>query len=162
MALYPPVGITLDRRPVPLGGSKVGGRPRVPRSFSWPGDLAFLAQLNLADCPGAVLPAEGVLSLFSTWDDSVLADYDGGEFTVLFQPGPASGLTVADIPDAVHRVEGRFAERRISFTVAVEPDDSGYPGPSMFGAPAIFGKLGLPATGSESRRVLAVLLFLRG
>jgi hypothetical protein len=59
------------RRP-PLGGSRLGGRPDVPRGFRWPkddvGPMAFLAQIRLSDvapvCPDGSLPSSGLLLVF--------------------------------------------------------------------------------------------------
>lgn len=60
---------------LPLGGSRLGGRPDLPAGFAWPhaGEqaLTFLAQIDLAGLPplppgpdADLLPRTGVLSLF--------------------------------------------------------------------------------------------------
>jgi uncharacterized protein YwqG len=62
---------------IPLGATKIGGRPDLPAKTEWPlfrtgKPLAFLAQLNLAQIakvgrPIKGLPTEGLLSVFSVW-----------------------------------------------------------------------------------------------
>lgn len=56
---------------IPLGHSKLGGRPDVPRDFEWPtGDVPcwFIAQINLAEMQslktGFRLPRAGLLAFF--------------------------------------------------------------------------------------------------
>ncbi len=76
----PALRITSKRFPfrrLPIGTSQFGGRPDAPGNFDWPmrGDepLAFLAQFNLKDLSASVacreLPASGLLSFFSVYDD---------------------------------------------------------------------------------------------
>ena len=62
---------------IPLGATKIGGRPDLPADIPWPAyqngkPLAFLAQLNLAEvgqlgAPLKWLPKECLLSVFSVW-----------------------------------------------------------------------------------------------
>ena len=61
-----------DDQSLPIGASKIGGSPDVPRNFEWPywhnSFLAFLIQINLHDLQAKLridaLPASGVLSFF--------------------------------------------------------------------------------------------------
>lgn len=62
---------------IPVGATKIGGRPDLPIEVAWPvfsdgKPLAFLAQINLAEIarvgnPIKGLPSEGLLSVFSVW-----------------------------------------------------------------------------------------------
>jgi uncharacterized protein YwqG/predicted DNA-binding protein (MmcQ/YjbR family) len=67
-----------------VGRSKIGGRPDLPDGLGWPAHrgkpLAFLAQLNLAELPGAAsveeLPRTGMLWFFSVFGWQVEGDAD--------------------------------------------------------------------------------------
>jgi len=114
------VGIAFEHQAVPLGGSKIGGRPHVSRDFAWPGDLAFVAQINFAECkpcdPADLLPSAGIMYLFSTCDEEDVIDGDEDAFAVRYHRGPLSDLTVHPFPDALDETEGQFVERRMIFT----------------------------------------------
>ena len=66
-----------DEKEIPLGPSKIGGRPDLPLATPWPTyrdgrPLAFLAQINMNEIarlppPFAGLPKDGLLSVFSVW-----------------------------------------------------------------------------------------------
>ncbi len=121
-ALRPVVGIEFEQEAVPLGGSKIGGRPHVPGSFVWPGDLAFVAQINFAECKpfdfAGVLPSAGIMYVFNTCEEGEIGAGNEGDDVVRYYTGPLSDLTVADFPDEVHKVEGRFVERRMVFSTS--------------------------------------------
>jgi uncharacterized protein YwqG/predicted DNA-binding protein (MmcQ/YjbR family) len=71
---------------VPLGATKIGGRPDLPAQVEWPAyrdgkPLAFLAQLDLAEIakvgtPIKGLPSKGLLSVFPAWGWMVEDDLD--------------------------------------------------------------------------------------
>ncbi len=62
---------------IPVGATKIGGRPDLPAATEWPvytdgKPLAFLAQINLTEIanlgtPIKGLPTDGLLSVFSVW-----------------------------------------------------------------------------------------------
>jgi uncharacterized protein YwqG len=62
---------------IPVGATKIGGRPDLPEKTEWPlypdgRPLAFLAQISLAEIakvgtPIKGLPSDGLLSVFSVW-----------------------------------------------------------------------------------------------
>lgn len=64
--------IVTDEQAIPVGGSKLGGRPDVPAHFRWPEangiPHSFIAQINLAEAkpfaPTGLLPDAGMLYLF--------------------------------------------------------------------------------------------------
>lgn len=119
-ALRPAVGIGFEQQAVPLGGSKIGGRPHVWQDFVWPGDLAFVAQINFAECkpfdPAYLSPSVGIMYLFSTCDEEDVIDGGEDAFVVRYCRGPLSDLTVHPFPDALDKTEGQFVERRMMFT----------------------------------------------
>jgi len=54
---------------IPIGATKIGGRPDVPAGFSWPGTQSFVLQFDLAKLPPDVidldLPRQGHLLFFA-------------------------------------------------------------------------------------------------
>lgn len=91
---------------LPVGASKIGGRPDLPPSIRWPkhGDkpLQFLCQINLEElqqaCPHDWLPASGWLYFFY---DGEVWGYDASHrdgFQVYLHEGAASDLKRADAP----------------------------------------------------------------
>ncbi len=90
----PTIGLAIEavkEAKIPVGGSKIGGRPDLPVGVDWPSwhePMAFLGQINLAevaplDVEGA-LPASGLLSFFYETDgeplySSGLEEEAGGE-----------------------------------------------------------------------------------
>ena len=67
--------VTTSDEDVPVGWSKLGGRPDVPADFAWPEvsgkRLAFIAQIDLSALPKTgSLPANGMLSFFYNYEQS--------------------------------------------------------------------------------------------
>jgi hypothetical protein len=94
---------------LPLGQSRFGGLPDLPKGADWPGQarsrLDFLLQLSLADVarylPESPLPKSGLLSFFYDNESCPWGaepkDRKGWE--VLFHDGPVSALARAPIPE---------------------------------------------------------------
>jgi uncharacterized protein YwqG len=121
----------LSEAKVPLGASKVGGRPDLPPNASWPTyrdgrPLAFLAQLDLRQVaklgtPIRGLPAAGLLSVFSVWgwleDGDPQTPADGTEarqeesgWTVVLHTPPSAELERIKKPRGVHAFKAAAAE----------------------------------------------------
>ena len=103
--------------PLPVGSSRIGGRPDVPSDFVWPTyegssydvelkcrPLSFLAQINLRDVAEwdeeHLLPTEGILSFFYELETMQWGfdPKDEGSARVFWFPDSET-LTPADFPD---------------------------------------------------------------
>jgi uncharacterized protein YwqG len=101
-------GQPADDTDVPLGASKLGGRPDLPLGTAWPSrdgeSLAFIAQVRLADAApydtAHVLPATGLLSFFYDAKQETYGDdpVDRGGWQVLYLAGDSSQLRRTDAP----------------------------------------------------------------
>ena len=97
-----------DESRMPVGCSKLGGRPDLPAGTRWPRwhgrPLAFLLQVNLADpaatAAPALLPPEGMLSFFYHADQATwgAAPADRGSWRVLFAPDAGGGPRRRNFP----------------------------------------------------------------
>ncbi len=90
---------------MPLGASRFGGLPDLPAGASWPEDLTFVGQLNLADLPSfgaeTPLPSQGWLYFFCcTWD----YPEEPEDWSVLYFSGAASNLRRTDPPGSAARL----------------------------------------------------------
>ena len=111
-----------SEKTLPVGASKLGGRPDMPAGTEWPTDydepLSFLAQFNLAELQvspvARALPATGLLSLFCLYDYG--EDFTKTNWRLLYFPD-ASKLVRheqhADLPE-----EYVASSARLSFTEA--------------------------------------------
>lgn len=120
---------------LPIGSTKLGGRPDLPPDVSWPGwhghPLAFLGQLNLADLHGftsaADLPTRGLLSFFydayeQPWG---LGPDETGGWEVIYLPHPTSDLHRRRAPRSLPEAS-RFAPCSLHLyeAVSLPPSDS--------------------------------------
>lgn len=92
---------------LPLGASRIGGVPDLPRDMSWPmgpsgGPLGFLAQVDLEEAAphehSGLLPRSGWLCFFY---GSAGADVDPETSAVLFVEGAAADMERKAVPDSV-------------------------------------------------------------
>ena len=108
--------------PLPVGSSRIGGRPDVPSDFVWPTyegssydvelkcrPLSFLAQINLRDVAAwdeeHLLPTEGILSFFYELETMQWGfdPKDEGSARVFWFPDSET-LSPADFPDDMEQV----------------------------------------------------------
>jgi hypothetical protein len=89
---------------VPMGGSRIGGLPDLPREIEWPTHqgkkLPFLAQINLSELAGPgnrLLPGDGWLYAFGLFDND--PGHDPDPVTMMIYRGPASSLVRVPRPD---------------------------------------------------------------
>jgi uncharacterized protein YwqG/predicted DNA-binding protein (MmcQ/YjbR family) len=118
---------------IPVGATKIGGRPDLPAQAEWPAyrdgkPLAFLAQINLAPVaklgtPIKGLPPAGLLSVFSVWgwmeegdgDPHVPQDGTGGRqeeagWTVVLHTPPRVKLERRKAPRGVNSFKAAGVE----------------------------------------------------
>ncbi len=113
----------VDESEMPIGVSRLGGKPDVPADFEWPVydglPQSFIGQINLADTASldveGVLPAEGLLSFF----------YDSEQRVWGFDPAEDAAWRVTYTPSGVDLVrrevpegmpgEGVFNSMRLGF-----------------------------------------------
>lgn len=117
------------------GSSKVGGMPDMPPGLGWPqavdgSALAFVAQVNLAECQGLeidpALPVQGNLYLFCSFDEEALAAGKPG-FALAFHPGAVTDLKPVDWPDEVDEADAVFVEAGLEFVQAWSVRDASLP-----------------------------------
>jgi uncharacterized protein YwqG len=86
---------------IPLGRSKLGGKPDLPVNYGWPLDarehpLSFIIQINLSEIPAFAergrLPANGLLSVFYNLEIWGFDPKDGHGFRVVYFDCDASAL----------------------------------------------------------------------
>ncbi len=101
-----------DDAAIPVGDTRIGGRPDVPAFFAWPKDdqgrsLAFLAQLNLRDlstfdASGELPPSGHLLFFYDARQESWGFDpKDKDKFEVVFMEGSDADLRRAALPEDV-------------------------------------------------------------
>ena len=116
--LQPVIGLTTESGKPTQGQSKIGGNPHLPKGFAWPTGRAFLAQINLAEShphdADRILPAEGMLYLFVSTDESELSDPEDAS-CMFFHAGHPGALNETKPPKEVDEVEGRLQERLLRF-----------------------------------------------
>ena len=126
-----PVRTAEDR--IPLGGSKLGGRPDLLPETPWPAregcPLGFLAQINLGAVPRAawleeLLPSSGLLSFFYDLDQNAwgFLPEDRGSWRVLYIPDNLDRLARREPPEA-ERNAAPFASCRLDFCETVSLPD---------------------------------------
>ncbi len=116
---------------LPLGMSKMGGHPDLPKRWNWPTDeegipLSFVAQISCKDAAiydrQSILPRYGILYFFSVgdgeWENCGQYGYgkeDKNRFRVLFFDGDVSMLNRTSMPACDKRDEfcqARLIERK--------------------------------------------------
>ena len=109
---------------VPLGGSKLGGRPDLPDRVEWPRladrPLTFIAQFDCRELQrfesGALLPPDGLLSFFYDAQDQPWGydPADAGAARVLYHPASA-GCTRRTFPREIAANEQLVFHRAACF-----------------------------------------------
>ncbi len=103
---------------IPVGASKIGGRPDIPPGVVWPGRYqiahSFLAQINLADVAphdeAQLLPISGRLYFFYglAFQVSGFNPDDRGGWTVLYDDAAVSDLIRTDPPSSLVALDSQF------------------------------------------------------
>jgi len=101
----------IDERKIPLGSSKLGGKPDLPDGVEWPSwqghALGFLGQLNLAEISGFaccnLLPKSGLLYFFYDPDQGTWGfdPEDKGSWKVISSSGPVDQLARRNHPEEI-------------------------------------------------------------
>jgi uncharacterized protein YwqG len=115
---------------LPIGASKIGGKPDLPDGTDWPAwqgrPMAFIAQVRLEDVADydeeGALPHSGLLSFFCALDDEfaangLLADHDDPAFWQVrhFNGRLVDTLTRRDTPRAVDELD-RFSPCAVAWS----------------------------------------------
>jgi uncharacterized protein YwqG len=113
---------------IPIGASKMGGHPDVPKGFIWPEHhivaMSFLAQFDLSEVAPfdeySELPATGMLYFFS--DESNYRGYDGRSWEVLYLAEKPDSLERVEFPDKLPENDGswyipRLAPHAVRFSI---------------------------------------------
>ena len=139
----------IDEAGLPVGASKIGGRPDLPAGVDWPAwhePLAFIAQFDLAAVAPheheGILPTRGLLSFFYETDGEPLYSVRWGlpeetppeqypeidrslGWRVLYHPGDPATFVRRDVPPALNE-GGRFPACAARFAAEVTlPDVDG-------------------------------------
>ncbi|WP_165164705.1 DUF1963 domain-containing protein [Corynebacterium qintianiae] len=125
---------------VPLGSSRVGGLPDLPKGAEWPAgpggmSYAFIAQINLAELRDAVgdapgLPESGLLSFF--WDPEGGYDAAPENSRVIYTPdGELERLAFPEGLNALHESTAEYSEAGSSAAYAPPQPVSFYRGLAM-------------------------------
>lgn len=111
---------------LPVGTSRMGGRPDLPPGEPWPScdgwPLSFLVQVDLATVDtGGVLPSDGLLSLFYDAVEMPWGGDEGDEDGTVVRWTPAgTPLERRDFPDDLDEDDGRFDPLRVAIAPAGE------------------------------------------
>lgn len=114
---------------VPVGASKLGGRPDLPPGEPWPSrdgrPLSFVVQVDLATADtGGVLPPDGLLSFFYDAVEQPWGFEEGDDAgTVVRWTPPGTALERREFPDDLDELEARFDEMRVELTPATPAED---------------------------------------
>ncbi len=107
----------------PVGSSKIGGKPHVPKDFKWPlgkyaeDPLGFVCQINMAEvqktAPSDLLPKKGLLQVFCTLEETELSSF-GPSHKIIFYKDVAE-LVESEFPEGINVAEASLEERSITF-----------------------------------------------
>lgn len=109
---------------IPIGSSKVGGNPDLPKDMEWPRwkdyEMTFISQINLAEIPAELsLPTTGLLSFFYAvepmFKDKDFFFGDPQTCRVIFtEAGRLNQISRRNTPDNL-KESARMRSNRISF-----------------------------------------------
>ncbi|WP_028612788.1 YwqG family protein [Paenibacillus harenae] len=114
---------------IPVGASKIGGRPDLPKGISWPYfsvsmPYSFIGQINMADIEETkryLLPKTGMLYFFLTSDNlfSMTGDYYNEQNARVFYVNEAIDLERADFP---HNLNPNWIYKACEIKYCYEPN----------------------------------------